>query len=238
MARKAGWQIAGPSGNVRDSAAVAALLCLFNPESRRNVRADRTFDEEGIADGTILLLRLSSPNPAAVRPGTDTVQSATCTGMGPIGKVRNPFVCVILLPILTLGIYSLVWFCAMWSEARRYGHGRNGIKISGGGTAFFLYILLPGIIGAASGIVAATSGRPGATVLGLLPAALLVLAGLTKTAGLPRKMRIAKGVSPAQAGHPGAMVLICLVPFIGILMFWLAVQIAMNDFWRKEAQTT
>jgi hypothetical protein len=238
MARKAGWQLAGPASVISDPVQIANEVHLYNPENRRRVRSDRTLEEEGIGDAAILLLRRSVNQPTAASPALAEPQASPVPAMGPIGKVRNPFLSVVLFPIITLGIYSLVWFCALWSEARRYAHGRNGIKIGAGGGALFLYILLPGIIAIAGGIVGVASGSPGIAILGVLTAAVLVLVGLTKTAGLPRKMRIAKAVPPNKAGHPGALVFICLIPIVGILIFWLAVQVSMNDFWRKEAQTT
>ena len=47
--------------------------------------------------------------------------------MRPIGKIRNPWV-VILLSIITLGIYAIYWHYAMFKETNEFDNeGVNGI---------------------------------------------------------------------------------------------------------------
>jgi hypothetical protein len=47
--------------------------------------------------------------------------------MRPIGKIRNPWI-VILLSIVTLGIYALYWHYAMFKETNEFDNeGVNGI---------------------------------------------------------------------------------------------------------------
>jgi hypothetical protein len=159
--------------------------------------------------------------------------------MGPKGKERNPFLAVILFPILTLGIYSLFWYFSLWNEARGYAHGRNGVKIHSGAGAFCLYSILPFLVMIGGSLLLGNltgwMWEGGIGYVGMIPGLLLFVVGLVKTAGLPRRMRLAKGVLPAQAGHPGALVLFCLIPWVGGLIFWMCVQSAINKFWREEA---
>ena len=63
------------------------------------------------------------------------------SGHGPVGKVRNP-VSVILLSIITLGIYALYWEYSSFKELKEYsGEGL------GGGLGLLFAILL-GIVNA------------------------------------------------------------------------------------------
>jgi len=59
---------------------------------------------------------------------------------GPVGKVRGPWI-VILLSLVTIGIYSLFWQYATFKEMK----DRSGVGI-GGGVALLVAILLGGIV--------------------------------------------------------------------------------------------
>jgi len=61
------------------------------------------------------------PPPPAQPPATTTGQA------GEVGKVRRPGI-VVLLFIVTLGIYGLFWYYWTFSETKRYsGHGLGGV---------------------------------------------------------------------------------------------------------------
>ena len=69
----------------------------------------------------------------------ENVQIPTYAGapaIGPLGKTRGTGVCI-LLAIVTLGIYSIVWFYKTHDEMKR--HSNNGI---GGGIALLLSIFV------------------------------------------------------------------------------------------------
>jgi len=63
-----------------------------------------------------------------------------------LGKHRNP--CApLFLPIITLGIYGLVWLYKVYDEAGLYANNRNGTRITSGGAAVgFLFIPVFNII--------------------------------------------------------------------------------------------
>lgn len=55
-----------------------------------------------------------------------TPPTSPATGVGPPGKVRSP-VTVILLSIVTLGIYTLYWYYATFTELKEHtGEGVGG----------------------------------------------------------------------------------------------------------------
>jgi hypothetical protein len=61
--------------------------------------------------------------------------------MGPVGKERS-WIVVILLSIVTLGIYGLFWQYAMFKEMKE--HSGNGL---GGGLGLLLTIITGGLVG-------------------------------------------------------------------------------------------
>ena len=60
-------------------------------------------------------------DPPAVRLGTGPVPSAGLPAgySAPVGQIRGTGVCI-LLAIVTLGIYSLVWYYKVHSEMKRH----------------------------------------------------------------------------------------------------------------------
>jgi len=125
----------------------------------------------------------------------------------PIGKIRSP-AAPIFLPILTLGIYSLVWVFKLLREARDYADNRNGIQITSPGLAVFLFFV------------------PGINII-------WAIMMLFKLPGLVTKMRKADGIAPHLAGSAGAIGWIGLIPVLGSLLWVILTQSAMNDFWRS-----
>ncbi|MGH1561421.1 DUF4234 domain-containing protein [Mumia sp. DW29H23] len=84
----------------------------------------------------------AAPTPAAdAAPYAPGVPQAYAPGSGPVGKVRSTGVCI-LLAIVTLGIYTLVWWYKTHAEMKR--HSGTGL---GGGIAlllaFFVSIVMP-----------------------------------------------------------------------------------------------
>jgi hypothetical protein len=68
------------------------------------------------------------------------VQTGSVRSMGPVGKVRSPLV-VILLFIVTLGIYSIYWWYASFQELK--DHTGEGV----GGLLGILFGVCIGIVG-------------------------------------------------------------------------------------------
>jgi hypothetical protein len=127
-----------------------------------------------------------------------------------LGRQRNPGV-VILLMIVTLGIYQLVWFYQLFSEARAYVAGRNGVKVTSGGAAIgFLFIPLFGGIWA------------------------IML--MFKTPGLVTRMREADGVPEHLRGSTGLLGLLVFLPLLGAILWIIFTQGAINSFWRDAQQ--
>ncbi|SEO37842.1 DUF4234 domain-containing protein [Trujillonella endophytica] len=96
---------------------------------------------------------------------------------GPIGKVRSTGTCI-LLCIVTLGIYSLVWFFQVHEEMKR--HTGNGL---GGGLALVIAVVFgiasPYITSGEVGNMYERAGRPkpvsGSTGLWYFPGIFLVV---------------------------------------------------------------
>ena len=77
---------------------------------------------------------------------------------GPVGKIRNPWV-VILLSIVTLGIYFLYWNYAMFQETKEYaGTGIGGVV--GLILAIFIGIVNAFLLPAEVGNLFAAEGQP------------------------------------------------------------------------------
>lgn len=57
----------------------------------------------------------------------NTVTPSTTMTTKPVGKIRNPWV-VLILSIVTLGIYSIIWYYSIFEELRNWRkQGWNGI---------------------------------------------------------------------------------------------------------------
>ncbi len=79
------------------------------------------------------------------------------TQRGPVGKQRNG-IAVVLLSVITIGIYWLVYVFKTHSEIKRY----NGVGLGGGlglVIAFFLGFLTPFLLGNDVGAVRRVAGR-------------------------------------------------------------------------------
>ena len=186
-----------------------------------------------------------APAPTVVPPGQPTSQEG-----GPLGQTRG-VARVIILSIVTLGIYYIYWFYRQWREARQFAQGRHGIKIALPGNATFLYVFLPWILcGLAAGAVFSEMGfdpsssqdPDPATVVGALAlwiaGAIFMIAGAFKTPGLIRKMDIASGVAPELAGRPAFFGFLIFVPYVGFLIWMGVTQSLMNTFWQKQIRQT
>jgi hypothetical protein len=77
---------------------------------------------------------------------------------GPVGKIRNPWI-VILLSIITLGIYGIYWQYASFQEMKEYsGQGIGGVV--GLVLAIFLYIVNIFLLPSEVGNLFAAEGEP------------------------------------------------------------------------------
>ena len=124
-----------------------------------------------------------------------------------VGKRRNP--CApLFLPLITLGIYTLVWIYKLFNEARLYANKRNKTKITSGGAAVgFLFIPVFNIVW---GIMLSF-----------------------KIPGLVTRMRQADGVHADQRGSTGALGFLMLIPIIGGILWVILTQKAINSFWKE-----
>ena len=124
-----------------------------------------------------------------------------------VGKRRNP--CApLFLPLITLGIYTLVWIYKLFNEARLYANKRNKTKITSGGAAVgFLFIPVFNIVW---GIMLSF-----------------------KIPGLVTRMRQADGVNKDQRGSTGALGFLTLIPIIGGILWVILTQKAINSFWKE-----
>jgi len=123
------------------------------------------------------------------------------------GKHRNP--CApLFLPVITCGIYSLVWIYKLFDEARLYANKRNGAKITSGGAAVgFLFI----------------------PVFNMVWAIMLCF----KLPGLVTRMRQADGLPADQRGSTGALGFLMVIPIIGGILWIVLTQNAINSFWKE-----
>lgn len=122
-----------------------------------------------------------------------------------IGKKRS-ILAPLLLPIVTLGIYSLVWLYKVYSEADYYCEGRVNVT-SGGAAVGFLFIPFFNFIW---GIML-----------------------LFKTPGLLTKMQLADGIPENQVKHYGHYGWFNLIPGIGGIIWIILTQSAINQYWDK-----
>ncbi|MDA3870842.1 MAG: DUF4234 domain-containing protein [Candidatus Marinimicrobia bacterium] len=120
-----------------------------------------------------------------------------------IGKNRSVFA-PLLLPFITLGIYFLVWYYKIYSEAEFYCD-RKVKTTSGGAAVGFLFIPIFNIIWS------------------------IML--LFKTPGLLTKMQIADGVPENKIKHYGHYGWLCLIPIVGSIIWIILIQSAFNTYW-------
>lgn len=129
---------------------------------------------------------LTTPPQPAVEPTaagmpmahpTSTAQPTPTYAAGPVGKVRSTGTCI-LLAVVTLGIYSIVWFYKTHSEMK--AHSGNGI---GGGLALvltlFVGIVMPFLTSSEVGNLHQRAGRAapvsGATGLWYFPGTFILV---------------------------------------------------------------
>lgn len=122
-----------------------------------------------------------------------------------IGKKRSIFA-PLLLPIITLGIYSWVWIYKLYKEADLYCEGK--VKITSGVAAIVL-LLIP--------------------VFNIVWAIMLWF----KTPGLLTKMQIADGIPQDKIKHYGNYGWFALVPIVGWIIWIILTQSAFNQYWDK-----
>ncbi len=122
-----------------------------------------------------------------------------------IGKNRS-IAAPLLLPLVTFGIYSLVWLYYLYSEADYYIEGK--VKITSGGAAVgFLFIPVFNFVWS------------------------IIL--LFKTPGLLTKMQIADGVPESQLKHYGHYGWLNFIPVVGGIIWIILIQSAFNQYWNK-----
>jgi len=126
------------------------------------------------------------------------------------GKRRNP--CApLFLPLITLGIYNLVWIYKLFNEARLYANNRNETKITSGGAAVgFLFIPVFNI------------------VWGIML--------WFKIPGLVTRMRQADGIPENRRGSTGTLGFLMLIPIIGGILWIVLTQNAINSFWKEASR--
>ena len=122
-----------------------------------------------------------------------------------IGRQRSVFA-PLLLPIPTLGIYTLVWIYKLYTEADYYCERKVNIT-SGGAAVGFLFIPFFNLIWA------------------------IML--LFKTPGLLTKMQIADDVPESQIKHFGQYGWFNLIPIIGGILWIVLTQTAFNQYWDR-----
>ena len=122
-----------------------------------------------------------------------------------IGKTRSVFA-PLLLPIVTLGIYSLVWLYKLYTEADYYCEGKVNIT-SGGAAVGFLFIPIFNFFWAIS--------------------------LWFKTPGLITLMQRADGVPENEIKHYGNYGWLMLIPILGQIMWIVLTQSAMNQYWER-----
>ncbi|MEA1986333.1 MAG: DUF4234 domain-containing protein [Candidatus Marinimicrobia bacterium] len=120
-----------------------------------------------------------------------------------VGKNRSVFA-PLLLPIITIGIYSFVWLYKIYDEASLYIN-RKVDSTSGGAAIGFLFI----------------------PIFGIIWSIMLIF----KTPGLLTKMQLADGVPANEVKHYGHYGWLCLIPIVGGIIYIILVQSAFNKYW-------
>ncbi|MEO8178805.1 MAG: DUF4234 domain-containing protein [Deltaproteobacteria bacterium] len=123
-----------------------------------------------------------------------------------LGSERNPVV-VVLLTLLTAGIYGLIHVYSLFEEARRYAQFKNpAILVTSGGAAVgFLFVPIFNVI--------------------------WVIMLMFKIPGLVGKVREASGRGPSSTAMLG---LLGLIPIIGGLTVLFITQLRLNAFWQDQ----
>jgi len=173
-----------------------------------------------------------SPAPAPPRASPDSSQRLEPRGSnrGPLpGKVRHPLL-VLVLAVVTFGLYMLYWFWMTLDEIRtwRQGQGWGGAMVLLLFVPVFnliflvVYFLIPSYIWdlyARNGLQSPVSGPFGLVVFlpGLLvPLALVVM------------------ILNGAILNPVAWVVLAVIPAACALIWFVRVQTALNDFWRMH----
>ncbi len=125
-----------------------------------------------------------------------------------IGKNRSVFA-PLLLPIITLGIYTFVWIYKVFTEADHYCEGKVNIT-SGGAAVVFLFIPIFNIVWA------------------------IML--WFKTPGLLTKMQMADGVPENKLKHYGHYGWLNFIPILGGILWIILTQSAFNQYWDNVRQ--
>lgn len=186
--------------------------------------------------------------PAGLRPLSPPPAAAPAPGR-PVGKVRSPGL-VLLLTLVTLGIYSWFWWWSISKETdahlqRRHAHPLVRLGIFLGLGALVLYVL--GFVLFAGGIAAAasgsTSGFAAAGIGGLLvlflAAAVALGAGICLLVGAWRIWSVLrdreKALGAAKPLSPGWQLAFYLIPYVNIVTCWVAMyrtQSHLNAMWQ------
>ena len=122
---------------------------------------------------------------------------AAPTATGQVGKIRNP-VAVILLSIVTLGIYALYWYYKTYQEMKDY---------SGEG------------LGGAVGLI------------------LAIFCNIVNWFVMPSEVASLYQRDGKQSPVSAATGLWNLIPLLGLIIFIVKVQGALNDFWKSKGAT-
>jgi uncharacterized protein DUF4234 len=120
-------------------------------------------------------------------------------------KIRSPWA-VALLPIITLGVYHLVWWYRVNRELRDFGRAKG-------------YDL---------------GQNPTASILALFPGAIVVIPALvTYWRGTKRVQGAARiaGREPQVNGWIALILYVLLAP-----AFWAYLQVGLSDVWRSQAE--
>lgn len=166
------------------------------------------------------------------------------THMGPPGRERSP-VTVLLLHLVTLGLYHPFWVFALFKEARAYADKRRDVRIAEPGPATAVYAITPLLILVlVFAMLELLRGGPDpiskeTMIWGMVAASVVALpfaiAGWREIANLVTKMRIASGVGETAAGRTIRDALWMLVPVAGPVIFFWIVQSRHNRYWSLEA---
>ncbi len=143
--------------------------------------------------------------PQAAPPAQVNVNIQQAPHRRRIGKQRSVFA-PLLLPLVTFGIYTLVWFYKIYTEADYYCEGRVNVT-SGGAVVGLMFVPFFNLVW------------------------MIMLA--FKTPGLITKMQIADGVPEDQLKHYGHYGWLGFIPLLGGILWVVLVQSAFNQYWER-----
>lgn len=190
----------------------------------------------------------SAPGLTPLSPPSMARQAAP-GGPGPVGKVREPWV-VLVLTLVTFGIYSLAWWWMISAEVDRHiqkRHAHPMIRLAVFlivGTLLLYVVALIVLLGGLA--AAASSGNAGgfaaAGIVGVLlllvviaaaiAALVLQIIGFWRVWSVVHDRDVATG-SPKPLS-PGLMMAFWLIPYLNIVTLWIAMyktQSHLNAMW-------